>query len=247
MKIDAGTLAVLENCRVDRQLIFLPPAQLERKAYEAVNKVLEAIGGKWNKKSKGHVFEDDPAERLDQAILTGDVVDLRKQFQFFETPPGLAADMALVANLQPTDDALEPSAGKGRLAIAMRKYQFRALTMYELSMTNYQFVCGMGLGTIFHEDFMTARIPAGITDKIVMNPPFTRQQDIDHITKAYSLLAKGGKLVAICSESPFFRDNEKSDRFRKLIDKRGHSEKLAEGTFNVSGTGVNTRMVVLNA
>ena len=44
-----------------------------------------------------------------------------------------------------------------------------------------------------------------------MNPPFSKQQDIEHITHAYKyMIEKGGTIVAICSESGFFRDNKKS-------------------------------------
>ena len=35
----------------------LPPGQLDRKLYTAVNKVLADFGGKWNRKLQVHVFD----------------------------------------------------------------------------------------------------------------------------------------------------------------------------------------------
>ena len=49
MKINNTVLDVLGNCRVEENVLFLP-ANLDRKVYTDVNKVLEALGGKWNRK-----------------------------------------------------------------------------------------------------------------------------------------------------------------------------------------------------
>lgn len=43
--------------------------QLDRKLYEAVNKALEAAGGRWNKKAKAHVFKGDPRPYLGLAPM----------------------------------------------------------------------------------------------------------------------------------------------------------------------------------
>jgi hypothetical protein len=94
-------------------------------------------------------------------------------------------------------------------------------------------------------DFMEHK---GEYDRIIMNPPFENMQDVDHVKHAYKLLAKGGKLVAITSESPFFRGDKKATEFRDWLDNvGGESEKLPEGSFKTSdrSTGVNTRLVVI--
>ena len=94
-------------------------------------------------------------------------------------------------------------------------------------------------------DFMEHK---GEYDRIIMNPPFEGMQDADHVKHAYSLLAKGGKLVAITGESPFFRSDRKAVEFRDWLDSvGGSSEKLPEGSFKDSdrSTGVNTRLVVI--
>ena len=54
-----------------------------------------------------------------------------------------------------------------------------------------------------------------------MNPPFANGKDVDHIRLAWSMLKPGGRLVAICCEGPFFRDDRKSAEFRDWLDEIG--------------------------
>jgi hypothetical protein len=240
MILSQSVLEILDKCRVEGPLVFLPPQQLDRKMYVSVNKALECMGGKWNKKQQAHVFPDDPSDQLDSVLLTGDVFDTKKEFQSFYTPGPLATRVAEMADIQPFDDILEPSAGRGAIAIALRKHQFRTLTMVELSKDNYHFLCGMGLGSVTHGDFL--KIPLDSFSKIVMNPPFSRQQDIDHTLHAYSLLKPKGILISIMSEGTFFRDTAKTHAFHKIYT-FGYSEILPACSFKQSGTMVNARIV----
>jgi len=94
MKVSDVVLDILTECRAEGNVVYLPERQLDRQTYLAVNKALECIGGKWNRKQKGHVFSHgNPAEMLESLILTGDVVDLKKEFQFFPTPRPVALRM----------------------------------------------------------------------------------------------------------------------------------------------------------
>lgn len=78
MKIPDEILAILSKCEVEGNILFLPQEQLDRKTYLAVNKCLSNIGGKWNRKAKGHVFDHDPSDDLDSMLLTGETVDMKK-------------------------------------------------------------------------------------------------------------------------------------------------------------------------
>ena len=73
------------------------------------------------------------------------------------------------------------------------------------------------------------------------------QQDIDHVTTAFGLLADGGVLVAIMSSGVVFRENKKTVAFREdLLDKCAVSiEENPRGAFKDSGTMVNTVMIKL--
>ena len=116
MNIEKPILEIIEQGNTVGNLYYLPNVQLDRKIYLAVNKVLENLGGKWNRKQKAHVFESDISDRIDNVLLTGSVVDPKKEFQFFETPPELAKRLVEMANIQPLETVLEPSAGKGAIA-----------------------------------------------------------------------------------------------------------------------------------
>ena len=81
-----------------------------------------------------------------------------------------------------------------------------------------------------------------------MNPPFENFQDVEHVKHAFSLLNPGGKIVAIMSESPFFRSDKKAQQFRDWLDDLGGtSKKLPDKSFMASErpTGVNSRLVVI--
>lgn len=91
-------------------------SELDRKTYEAVNKVLVAAGGKWDRKSKAHLFAGDPRENLGIAVATGTIVDKKKSLGQFFTPAGLAHRIVALADVRAGDRVLEPSAGNGALA-----------------------------------------------------------------------------------------------------------------------------------
>ena len=95
-KIPENVLNVLGECRADGNLLYLPSVQLDRKTYTEVNKVLENMGGKWNRKAKAHVFaeDDDVAEMLENVLLTQEVKDLKREYQFFPTPRASPSECA---------------------------------------------------------------------------------------------------------------------------------------------------------
>jgi len=204
-----------------------------------VNKCLEAIGGKWNRKEKGHIFEDYPVDIFENLLLTGEVEDIKKEFQFFETPKELAIKMIEMAELKPTDVILEPSAGLGAIADEIKTGK---LHLNELNENNYNKLIEKGYRTIVKDDFITGKF--GLFNKIIMNPPFSKQQDIDHILKAFEYLEKDGILISVVSESPFFRENKKSVEFRQFLeDNNAEIINNPESTFKESGTMVNTRII----
>lgn len=95
-----------------------------------------------------------------------------------------------------------------------------------------------------HDAEMAAAIAEDRVSRIVMNPPFTRFQDIDHIRHAYDLLDEGGILVSVASESPFFRSEKKAVEFRAFLDEaRAEVIRLETGAFHESGTEIPVRLV----
>lgn len=246
MQVSNDVLEVLSAARVDGPQLFLV-GQLDRKLYEKTNKVLEASGGKWNKKAKAHVFEADASERIDQIILSGSVIVPKDEFNFFPTPRGLADELVALAGVGHGMRVLEPSAGKGAIAYPCADAG-AVVDCYELMEANYAALAGdIRLGAVIKADFLS--IPAAPTyDRVVMNPPFLKQSDIKHVTHALGFLKPDGKLVAVMSGGVTFRSDARTTAFRQLVaDRGGRIDANPEGCFKESGTSVNTVTVVIPA
>jgi predicted RNA methylase len=241
MKIAVEVLEVLNNSKLENNILYLPPQQLDRKLYQSVNKVLELLGGKWDRKIKGHKFDSDVEELLNDAINFGEVVDHKKEYQFFPTPKNIVLQLIELAELNSSDCVLEPSAGEGAIADELNNFT-KNVYVVELNPAMYERLAAKHQMSV-NADFLQIE-PNGLYDKVVMNPPFSKQQDIDHILHAFKCLKAGGILVSIVSESPFFRNNKKSIAFREwLSENNAEIIDLEPGAFKESGTMVKTRII----
>lgn len=255
MNLDSRIRELLTTATVEGSELRLA-GQLDRADYVAVNKALEALGGKWNRKAKAHIFEADPTSAIDIAISTGEVTR-PQDYGFFETPEPLIERMLDLAGIMPEFNTsndprerqrvLEPSAGKGRIVRAIHKRDDALAFAYELLPANAANV-DISLypeGRCVIADFLTVE-PNPVFDAVVMNPPFARQDDIRHVMHAFKFLRTGGKLVSVMSAGVLFRENSLTKSFRSFVEERGGTvERLPEGTFKESGTMVNTCLVVL--
>lgn len=239
--IDEKTLAILSRVTVDGNNIFLTCGQLDRKQYQAVNEVLENMGGKWNKKAKAHVYEADPTDALEQVLLSGEIVPPKK-YGYFPTPPELAKRVIKLAEIEPGMTVLEPSAGQG--GIADHIPEGCAVDCVELLPDNVRVLESKGYRV--QPGCFLSIAAKGLYSRVVMNPPFEKQADIDHVLHAWNCVAPGGRLVAIMASSVAFRENSKTVGFRELLDRHGFMEHNPAGAFKASGTMVNTVTVVLD-
>lgn len=55
---------VLNQCKIEGNVVFLPNIQLDKKLYGEVNRAPQGAGGKWNRKERGFLFQEDPFELL---------------------------------------------------------------------------------------------------------------------------------------------------------------------------------------
>lgn len=244
-QLSETVLANLSGVQVDGKIVRLT-AKLERKEYLEVNKALEALGGKWNRKSKGHVLAEDPAERIDLAILTGQI-ERPQDFGFFPTPFAVAARIAEVSGIKDGDQVLEPSAGQGALIDAVLERAPGAhVTAIELLESNVGVLrLKYASMRILQGDFLN--MPRRAFDRVVMNPPFSKHQDIMHVCRARDWLAPGGRLVAVMSAGITFRQDRLTVAFREFTKNNDAMiEHLPPESFKVSGTMVNTVLVTVN-
>ncbi len=79
MKISNDVSNVLANSKAESNKLYLPEGQLERKLYMAVDKCLKALGGKWNRSAKAHIFQKDVEFIVEEVVLTGEYTDQKKR------------------------------------------------------------------------------------------------------------------------------------------------------------------------
>lgn len=191
-----------------------------------------SIGGKWDRKEKAHLFNKSIEDVLDEILLTGEYTDSKKEYQFFETPDELAKEIVFIANIKEGESVLEPSAGKGRIAKLIK-----GCDCIELNDENYSHLLNNGFNVV-GRDFLTSKKKY---DVIVANPPFSKQQDIDHINHMLDLAFR---VVSVASASILFRNNKKTVDFRQRIaDLNGTIISLPEKSFSIEGTNVNTCLI----
>lgn len=215
-------------------------AQLEKNDYAKVNKIIEALGGKWNRKSSSHLFPtDDAGDRLADFIQTGKL-DKPEKFGFFPTPAGLAKHLIAMADLSHNSKVLEPSAGIGNLALQCSEIVGRSnITCFEIQEKNCIALRKKGF-SVKNCDFL-AETPTAEFDFCILNPPFEKQQDIDHVLHAFKFLKPGGTLAAIMSGGISFRSNKKTVDFRTFLDSLDAVVgQNADDAFKESGTMVRT-------
>lgn len=216
-EVSPEVLAILSNAAIKGNVLVLPPGQLDRKVYEAVNAVLADLGGKW-KTRVGHVFDSDPTQLVEDVLLSGRVAGLTLN-GYYPTPPELVQRACDLAEPLAGYSALEPSAGTGNIADELRA-RGAEVTCVELMPEHRDRLTAAGHRIIAEPDFM-AWTPKLKYDRIVMNPPYDRQQDIAHVTKAYTHLRPGGKLVALMAAGLTFRQDRKATEFRALVERVG--------------------------
>lgn len=239
LKFSDDVLAVLRNMTwSDDGLIGYLHGQLDRPLYVATNKALDAMGGKWNRGKGGHVFKTDPRASVEGLLDNGTLTVARDGF--FDTPKAIVDRM--VSLVWPTGAVLEPSAGMGAIADNLPQV-YSDLTCVEKNADRANALHLKGYA-VHCMDFL--QYEETTFDTIYMNPPFEDSQDIDHVMHAYELLEPDGKMVAIMGKGAFFRSDKKAVAFREWLDRvGGWSEQLPDGSFKESGTGVATRIVVI--
>ena len=234
-------LAVLKESRCEENRLHLP-RQLPRDLYIKTAKILELLGGKWNRSLAAHVFEGDCAERVDEAVIAGEVTDFKKLYQFYETPPELARRLVAMAEVRDGQRVLEPSAGKGTILKALPPGVHR--TAVELNGAMVDLVAYAN--QVHYGDFLQCNGVLGSFDRIIANPPFRGGQDVDHVRHMHYMLKPGGILVTVTSPAWKYRTDKKHAEFRSWLEPLNHEvEDLPEGTFKCSGTNVRALLVTI--
>lgn len=175
-----------------------------------------------------------------------------KNFGQFFSSEAVADKVIDLAELRPGMLVLEPSAGSGMLAKAARAAGGEVHCIEMQSGLAHELRALHGFQEVRTMDFLSMA-PQPRFDRIVMNPPFDRGRDCDHVRHAYGFLKPGGKLVAVMSARAEFGTDARHKALHELVEQGrnkwggggGRWHDLPEKSFAHAGTNVNTVMLVL--
>lgn len=258
--LSAEALEALRGAVADYRSIRCPIIT-DRKVYAQVDRALSRLagGGRWDRKERAHVYDQDPRPGLETltgtAVLPSPSAQRDKELSYWATPRALAVEVVSGLGLIPEMRVLEPSAGDGALVRAVcEEYPLVPIVALEpdyarrmvLRMTR---AGGLHIRSCTFEEYAALASADGTRfDAVVMNPPFTlpgrRYAWAEHLTLAWDLLAPGGQLRAIVPASLGFGRQRPVAAVRALIDAAGGMFRPAPaGAFNTSGTNVHTLIV----
>lgn len=164
--------------------------------------------------------------------------------QLFPTPPEIAERMVELAGVEPGHVVVEPSAGTGRILLALDNVSgIAAITVHAVEI-NALLAKSLREGftdvTVHEGDFLAYEYSRqNFADRVIMNPPFADGADIKHILHAISILKPGGRVVALCANGP--------RQQAQLKPRASHWEELPDGSFAAQGTGVRVALAVYEA
>lgn len=237
----------LKKCKVDGNILYLPPiSEGMLHNYADVRKALLNAGAKYNKNK--FVFSSDAQPFIDR-LCGGQSVNIRREFQAFYTPSELADHAVKLAEIKKHHSILEPSAGQGAMVKAIhRAVPGSVVDCCELMPENQVVLSKIVNSTFICDDFLKiGKEWNGYFDRILANPPFTKNSDVAHIRKMYECLKPRGRLVSIASKHWEHSENKKEKEFRvwlKSVDADIHQ--IEAGRFKESGTMISSCIIIID-
>lgn len=240
---DGSLLSEAALLSADGNRIVLPKQHLHH--YAEIKRLLEVSGGKYNSKGFFAFADGMDVSSVLSAVREGAALNTKKATQSFFTPPALANEVCSAVGEVTGKRVLEPSAGDGAL-VAPVADRAAEVVLVENNPANIMQLRRKGYAVI-EKDFLTVTPDdIGTFDAIVANPPFSRNQDIDHINHMWKFLKPGGTLSAIVSQSWMHGSQKKQRAFAEfLAANQANIQPIEGGAFKASGTGVATAHIVL--
>jgi hypothetical protein len=198
-----SVLSVIASSVMDnpRELWYSSWSDLDKNVQDEARRVLECLGGvsdgssSWPK----FTFDYDTTEVIGELLASGCLPDA-KAHQYSPTPRWLAERVVELAAIEDGMSVLEPSAGQGGLADLLPK----STVCVEISALHCRVLEAKGF-KVHEVDFLRWATRVRF-DRIVMNPPFDRGRWLLHLERAATLLAPGGRIVAVLPEGAVSRD-----------------------------------------
>ena len=188
-----------------------------------------------------------------------DALELRRRIEelrrenipgFFPTPDHLGSRVIDLAKIDDYMSLLEPGAGIGSLVDLLKhKPYLDHLDIYCCEINHsLRRILELKKYNVINGDIM--ELQSGAFDRIIMNPPFEKGQDMDHVTHCFNnLLAPNGVLVSIVGAGAISGQTAKHIAFKELILQHGEVIPVETGAFKnaFNGTGISVAIVKLRS
>lgn len=148
------------------------------------------VGGSWK-------FPYEPSTTFDSIVSLGVIPEV-KSHQFYPTPASIAQYVAQILKCQPTDQILDPDAGRGDL-VAFLDVPEENITSVEISPLFCDILGAKGFN-VYNKDFLAWSkefITASGYDKIAINPPYSEGRAKEHTLAALNHLNEKGIMAAV--------------------------------------------------
>lgn len=214
-----------------------------------------------------NMFFKDAIKELSEIVFSQEEIKARKLKEelvkirsanipgFFPTPDELIDKMIEYAEIEHFNKILEPSAGLGNILDKIKEHGYDVdMFAVEQQYSLFKILELKGYENIACGDILTDPVINDpertdlIFDRILMNPPFEKSQDIDHVLHCYNkFLKKDGILVSIMSAGVMTNTAKKFEEFRSFIQEKGAqviiNGQMFKDAFN--STGVSTITLII--
>lgn len=246
--------SILAAASIQGNRVILPRVGREdaarRRAKSEAHRALIGSGGRIVESANGGGVTFDPGLAqlvLDAIQVLGHSVEDPRAVRLaddLDTPRALADDLVAFAKVDPAHAVLEPSAGVGALADALRRVGVTP-DCAELSQRGRAALLAKA-HVVVGGDFVTYW-PARRYDRVVMCPPLSFGQAFVHTLKAYKLLKVGGVLVSVVPSSFTWWSDGVAEILRQIVNDSGGISVVPDGTYAVAATGDVVPMCVVIA
>lgn len=174
---------------------YFSDSSLQKTEKQDLERTLNFIGGV--KVGSSWKFPYEPSTTFDSIVSMGVIPEV-KSHQFYPTPASIAQYVAQILKCQPTDQVLDPDAGRGDL-VAFLDVPEENITSVEISPLFCDILGAKGFN-VYNKDFLAWSkefITAPGYDKIAINPPYSEGRAKEHTLAALNHLNEKGIMAAV--------------------------------------------------
>ena len=141
--------------------------------------------------------------------------------QLFPTPKKISEQIYSMLDIKRTERILEPQAGNGDLIrpLISSGHDSTKIVAVEINGPLCEHLrTSLPNIEVHHKDFLSVEpLELGLFDKVTMNPPFSKLQDIEHIQHAFKFLKAGGGTYLSSFRGAIFQGLQKIPKIQRVF------------------------------